>query len=185
MILNPNKFHALFVKKDQTDTSGKNLHFLGQSIQCEKSVKLLGVTLDYKLNFDPHISNICKKAASQLNVLKRLKSFIGFAEKEILVQNLVYLNFNYCPLVWYFSSTKSLQKIEKIQEGTLRFLHNDNVSSYEDLLLKSDRPTMLVSRQRILCIEIFKTLKKLNPAFSWMISLVLRLQIIHRKIRTI
>ena len=70
MITNPNKFHALFVRKDQKDTSGINLDFLGQSIQSEKSVKLLGVTLDYKLNFDPHTSNICKKAASQLNVLK-------------------------------------------------------------------------------------------------------------------
>ena len=165
MIANPNKFHALFVKKDQTDTSGINLDFLGQSIQSEESVKLLGVTLDYKLNFDPHISNICKKAASQLNVLKRLKSFIGFAEKKILVQSFVYSNFNYCPLVWYFSSTKSLQKIEKIQERALRFLHNDHVSSYDDLLLKSNRSTMLVSRQRILCIEIFKTLNKLNPTF--------------------
>ena len=161
MIANPNKLHALFVKKDQTDTSGINLDFLGQSIQSEESVKLLGVTLDYKLNFDPDISNICKKAASQLNVLKRLKPFIGFAEKEILVQSFVYSNFNYCPLVWYFSSTKSLQKIEKIQERALRFLHNDHVSSYDDLLLKSNRSTMLVSRQRILCIEIFKTLKNL------------------------
>ena len=140
-------------------------HFSGKSIQSEENVKLLGVTLDYKLNFDQHISNICKKAASQLNVLKRLKSFIGFAEKEILVQSFVYSNFNYCPLVWYFSSSKSLQKIEKIQERALRFLHNDHVSSYKDLLLKSNRCTMLVARQRTLCIEIFKTLKNLNPSF--------------------
>ena len=45
-------------------------------------MKLLGVTLDYKLDFDPHISNLCKKSATQLNVLKRLKSFIGFKEKK-------------------------------------------------------------------------------------------------------
>ena len=32
-------------------------------------MKLLGITLDYKLDSDPHISNICKKAATQLNVL--------------------------------------------------------------------------------------------------------------------
>ena len=68
-------------------------------------------------------------------------------------------------LVWYFSTSKSLQKVEKIQERALRCLHNDHVSSCKDLLLKSNRCTMLVSRQRKLCIEIFKTLKKLNPAF--------------------
>ena len=75
----------------------------------KSSLKLLGVTLDYRLDFDPHISNICKKAATQLNVLKRLKAFIGFREKQILVQSFVYSDLNYCPLVWYFSSSKSLE----------------------------------------------------------------------------
>ena len=122
MIANPDKFDALFVKKDQTNTLGINLDFQGHAIKSEENVKLLGVTLDYKLNFDPHVSNLCKKAAPQLNVLKRLRSFIGLAEREVLVQSFVYSNFNYCPLVWYFSSSKSLQKIEKIQERALRFL---------------------------------------------------------------
>ena len=43
------------------------------TVKCEESVKLLGVTVDYMLNFDSHISDICKKAARQINVLCRLK----------------------------------------------------------------------------------------------------------------
>ena len=54
---------------------------------------------------------------------------------------------------------------EKIQERALRFLHNDHFSSYGDLLSKSERCTMHVSRLRVLCIEVFKTLKNLNPSF--------------------
>ena len=124
-------------------------------------MKLLGVTLDYRLDFDPHISILCKKAATQLNVLKRLKVFIGFKEKQILVQSFVYSNLN-CTLVWYFSSSKSLQKIEQLQERALRFLYTDYTSSYNDLLLKSNKCKMLIARQRILCIDIFKTVKLLN-----------------------
>ena len=41
MIANPNKFHALFVKKDQTNTCGINLDFQGHSIKSEETVKLL------------------------------------------------------------------------------------------------------------------------------------------------
>ena len=52
--------------------------------QKKKTVKLLGVKLDNKLNFDPHISDLCKKAATQLNVLKRLEQFIGFEERKHL-----------------------------------------------------------------------------------------------------
>ena len=108
---------------------------------------------------------IVKKATAQRNVLKRLKSFIGFAEEEDLVQSFVYSNFNYCPLVWYCSSSKSLQKIERIQERALRFLYNDHKSSYDDLRTRSRKCTMLVARQRTLCIEVVKTIRDLNPPF--------------------
>ena len=92
--------------------------------------------------------------------------YIGFKERKVLVQSFVYSNFNYCPLVWHFFSSKSTHKIEKIQECALRFLYNDHVSSYNDLLLKSQRCTMHVSRLRSLSLEIFKTLNDLNPFFK-------------------
>ena len=57
------------------------------SLKSEITVKLLGVKLDNKLNFDSHISDLCKKAATQLNVLQRLKQFIGFEERKTLVQS--------------------------------------------------------------------------------------------------
>ncbi len=165
MIANPEKFHALLIRKDQTNTSGQDFNIQGKVIKSEETVKLLGIQLDYKLNFEPHISELCRKAASQLNVLKRLKKFIAFNERKILVHSFVYSNFDYCPLVWCFSTAKSLQKIEKIQERALRFLYNDHHTSYSNLLVKSERCTMHVSRLRVLCIEIFKTLNNLNPSF--------------------
>ena len=58
-----------------------------------------------------------------------------------------------------------MHKIEKVQERALRFLHNDHASSYNDLLLKSQRCTMHVHRLRAISIEIFKTLNGLNPSF--------------------
>ena len=44
-------------------------------------VKLLGVDIDYQLNFDQHISNLCRKAGQQLNVLKRLSPFLSRLNK--------------------------------------------------------------------------------------------------------
>ena len=67
--------------------------------------------------------------------------------------------------MWHFSSAKALQKIEKIQERALRFLYDDHRASYSELLSKSERCTMHVSRLRVLCIEVFKTLKKHKPIF--------------------
>ena len=37
---------------------------------------VIGVKLDWKLNFGAHISNVCKKASGKLNVLARIAPFI-------------------------------------------------------------------------------------------------------------
>ena len=43
-------------------------------------MKLLGVTLDYRLGFDPYASNLWKKAATQLNVLLEDTPVKGFLQ---------------------------------------------------------------------------------------------------------
>ena len=45
-------------------------------IESSESEKLLGVILDLKLNFDDHISGMCKKTRGKLDVLVRITSFI-------------------------------------------------------------------------------------------------------------
>ena len=94
------------------------------------SVKLLGVHIDDKLNFNLHITKICRSAANQLHALIRLRMFLNFEEKKTLISSYFYSNFNYCPLVWMFSSAKSLNKVESLQKTTLCFLYEDYVSLY-------------------------------------------------------
>ena len=64
-----------------------------------------------------------------------------------------------------YLSSKSLKKIEKIQERTLRILYNDSTSDYNQLLNKSSKASMEVKRLRNLALEIFKTLNHLNPEY--------------------
>ena len=135
------------------------------TINCENSVKLLGIEIDYKLSFDQHIFTLCNKASNQLNSIERIQKFMGFKEQKVLLNSFVYSNFNYCPLVWHFCSSKSLYKIEKIQERALRLLHNDFASDYAELLKKSGKATMEIKRLRCLALEIFKTVNNLNPCY--------------------
>ena len=58
--------------KHDDQTAGSELNFSGRSIYSSAKVDLLGIKLDAKLSFDSHISNICRKAAGQLNAMKRI-----------------------------------------------------------------------------------------------------------------
>ena len=55
-----------------------------------------------------------QKSAGQLNALCRLKSFLNTDQRKILVNSFVFFSYNYCPLVWYFCSEKSVNKTERI-----------------------------------------------------------------------
>ena len=48
-------------------THSENICFnLGDKVvKCEDSIKLLGVTIDFKLDFDEHISNVCKQPSAK------------------------------------------------------------------------------------------------------------------------
>jgi hypothetical protein len=54
------------------NTQSKNISFNlnGNIIKTEDEVKLLGVTIDYELKFNSHITNICRKASRQLNTVR-------------------------------------------------------------------------------------------------------------------
>ena len=163
MIVNPEKFQAMIL--GQRNQEKHHLKINNQNIEAKTQVTLLGLVIDKELNFDNHISSICKKSSNQLNALGRIHHFLSQKEKKMMINTFIYSNFNYAPLAWHFSSRNSQKKIEKVQDRCLRLLFDDYSSSYENLLKKSGKPSMEVRRLRILALEIFKTLKSLNPEF--------------------
>jgi hypothetical protein len=79
-------------------------------IKCEDEVKLLGVTIDFKLKFNTHIANTCKKASRQLNVLKRVGKYLNKLGKLTIYHSFILSNFNYCPVTWHFCNEQNTKK---------------------------------------------------------------------------
>ena len=87
----------LVPKRKNTIPEDLSININDVDIKPNTSVKRLGITLDNKLNFEKHISSICKSAKCQLNALFRLKNILGLKERKTLTECFVYSNLNYCP----------------------------------------------------------------------------------------
>ena len=97
MTVNSDKFQAMILSSDKKEKK-YDLNINNSIISSEKSVTLLGIEIDNKLNFDKQVSNICRKANNRLNAIGRIQNCLEKKEKEAVINAFVYSNFMYCPL---------------------------------------------------------------------------------------
>ena len=95
---NPEKFQVLAVGK-KTFGKQQSVNINSANLSCKNTMKLLGIEIVYKLNFDIHIGNLCRKASQQLNILKRLNPFLNRLTRLNIFHTFIFSNFNICPLV--------------------------------------------------------------------------------------
>ena len=65
-----------------------------------ENLKLLGVTIDYNLNFNVHINIVCKKASQRIGVIMR--NLISTEAKLHLYKAAIFPHLTYYHLVWHF-----------------------------------------------------------------------------------
>lgn len=163
MQANPEKFQLIISHRNKNETV--ELHVCNTVIKSTNSVKLLGITIDSKLNFDSHISDLCKKASRQVNVLKRLSNILSLKVKLAILNSFVLSNFKYCPLIWHFCKRRKLRLIEKIYERALRTVYGDTKLSYSELLKLYNRHTLHYERLRLIAVQVYKSLNGLSPQY--------------------
>ena len=91
MKANPGKCHVIL--------SLREIHFVNTSIASSLSEKLLGITLDSKLQFEEHINKICNIVNKKLNALHRIGSHMSLGKRKMLLRAFIKSQFSYCPLI--------------------------------------------------------------------------------------
>ena len=163
MKLNEDKCHLLTFGNMSSDSVSVKIG--SSTIANSTEEKLLGVTLDSKLTFEQHVSNLCQKVSNKLYALSRIAHYMDQAKLRMLMTSFINSQFQYCPLAWMFHSRKLNTKINKLHERALRITYRDQESSFEDLLGHDNSVSVHQKSLQVLMIEMFKTKHGLNPPF--------------------
>ena len=161
---NQAKFQAMILN-NHPDLSDISLCVNDMNIPLKSCVKLLGVFIDYELNFSDHVTYLCKRTSRQLNAVRRVAKYLTKDCLMKLFYAFIISNFSYCATVWHFCSKSSTIKMEKMQKAALRVVFNDYTADYSQLLSMSKRSPLLIVRLRALLIEVFKCVRELDPIF--------------------
>ena len=116
MKANPGKFHLLI----NNSKKSFQIKIGNETASNSKYEKLLGIKVDHELNFNEHVSWLCKKASQKVNALSRIASYMTFDQRRLILNSFITSHFSYCAIVWMFHSRKLNERINHIHERALR-----------------------------------------------------------------
>ena len=156
---NEDKCH-LFVVNPAEELSVK----LGnETIINSTSVDLLGIKIDDKLNFNEHVTKLCKKGNQKLHALARISKYLSKDKIKVIMKTFINSQFNYCPLTWMFHNRTLNNKINRLHERTLRLVYNDENRSFQELLDLDNTTTVHHKNLQKLATEMYKIKNDLSP----------------------
>ena len=111
----------------------------------------------------PTIKSISKKADQKLNALLRISPYLKIDKKKVIYNAMIKSQFNYCPLVWMFCSTKPKNMINKVQKRPLRLTYKDNENNFQTLLNENKETSIHQRNRQFLMTEIYKIKNNYPP----------------------
>ena len=157
MMANPGKLQFMILSKK---TINKSIVIDNKTIESLKSVKLLGSTIDNKLNFGIHINNVCKVASAKIKGLGRIRNR---SQAKILYNSFILSQFNYCCLAWMFC--RKILQINQTQKRPLRTVYNEPNLNLDKLFELDNYTTIHIKNIITLLTEVYKTTTGENPIF--------------------
>ena len=161
MKLNTDKCHLLLAGHKHEHIWAK---IGNDKIWESKQKRLLGISLDNKLRFNDHISDLCKIAQQKLSALIRHSSILNFEKRRILLKSFVESQFGFSPLAWMFHDRGVEHQINRVHERALRCVYRDDVSTFEQLLQNDNSCNMHHRNIQAMAIALFKVKHNIGPS---------------------
>ena len=156
---NPDKFHMILSDSNTEHDMIVDNHIVKNSL----TEKMLGIKIDNRLSFDPHVSNLCSKVSQKLHALSRVSQFMPLQRRKEVMNAFILSQFGYCPLVWMLHGRKLNHRINCLHERALRIVYKDGSSTFEELLQKNGSFKIHERNIQSLAIELYKVWHKLSP----------------------
>ena len=93
-VANAGKCHLLASSNLPVD-----IHITNTKISNVERVKLLGVNIEGRLNFDYHVNKLVKKASKKYHALARVCNYMDTKKRRVLLKAFITSQFSYFPLV--------------------------------------------------------------------------------------
>ena len=125
LLINLDKTNCMLFsnKHKQTNLTIKlNDHIL----ERVSETKYLGIIIDDKLSWKPHIKYLSVKVSKSIAILKLVKNYFPRNILRMLYMTLIYPHFNYCNIIWGSATKTTLEPLFLLQKKAVRLVNKSN-----------------------------------------------------------
>ena len=127
LLLNPTKTEALVTgSRHQLSKFDRStgISVDGSVVQFNKSIRVLGVTVDELLSFDDHVSAVVQSCNYHIRSLRHIRRLIDRDTANTLACAIVNSRLDYCNALLYGVSVKNIHRLQRIQNSLARVVCN-------------------------------------------------------------
>ena len=154
----------MLLSGNTSDKTNKYVTIGKHSQEQVDQIKYLGIILDNKLSWKPHIQHICTQLSSGSWALTRLRNYVDISSLKIVNYSLIYSRLQYCIGTWGLASAIALYPLEKLHKRIIRITTRSSYCAHTTPLFDKLNFLKIID---IFNFEIAKTMfmlyKNLNP----------------------
>jgi len=105
---------------------------INNHISPEDNLKYLGVLLDNKLSWKPHVQKVKTQLSRACGILPKLKHYTTLPVLNAVYNPLIHPYINYPTLNWGRASNATIQPLNKLQNKAIKIINPTNMGSLEE-----------------------------------------------------
>ena len=138
----------------------------GKIIEREYEVKNLGVIFDETLSWARHVNLSIAKSYGKLKNAWRFNKFLSHKTKQTVCETYILSNFNYCDIILQNMTNKLQDKIQKVQNSCIRFVHGLRKYDHISHIRKSSKTLNMHDRRLLHSLTMmFRIKNDLAPIY--------------------
>ena len=141
MVVHPGKTKSIVLasrQKHQLKPLILNLILGTNIIEQVREHRVLGITIDEELKWQPHIDNICEQVARNLFLLGQLRKYVGIDCHKLFINAHLMVHINYASTLWSNASEVHFKKINSLHRRAAKLILPDYSLSTTAKLKKLD-----------------------------------------------
>ena len=145
----PTKCKSLHISRKRNPTK-LDLYFGDTKLTVVDELQILGVTVDKKLTWTKHVTNITARAGQKLGALRRVARKLDITGRATVYKTQVRSVMEYASLCWMYASSSTLNLLDSIQRKALRIIGIDEHEAQQRFNIPSLQHRRLVAAATVI-----------------------------------